>query len=105
MNVALAGQLRHFVNDGKSVEWGLDTAEVMSVVQFRGDMSLLADHIVNRFGLPKPGNTGCMWWDQMQGRQRALHHKDLHKKSGTSWSTEVFSSCQLGSKASHFPVS
>jgi hypothetical protein len=80
MNVAFAGQLRHFINDGKSVEWGLDTAEVLSIVQFRWDMGLLADHIVNRFGLPKPGNTGCMWWDRMQGRQRALHHKDLHKK-------------------------
>ncbi|KAK3938389.1 hypothetical protein QBC46DRAFT_460248 [Diplogelasinospora grovesii] len=76
--VALRGRLEYFVggNQGDR-EYGLTAEEVLSIVQFRWSMGLLADCIINIFGLPRPMNTTCMFWHELGWKHDMNQHKRI----------------------------
>lgn len=60
---ALGGDLKAFY-EGKFIEGKTPAAEELtSIIRYRWELGLLADQIVNMFGLPLPDNTMCILWN------------------------------------------
>jgi hypothetical protein len=63
-SAALGGDLRTFYEENPSIEGKSPTApEITSIIRYRWEVSLVADQIVNMFGLPLPGNSMCILWN------------------------------------------
>jgi hypothetical protein len=57
----------------KAVEGKLDAEEleeVIGLICFRWELGLLADYMVEAFGLPKPGDEICILWDSQPWRSK-----------------------------------
>lgn len=63
-SAALGGDLRTLYEENPSIEGKTPTAaEITSTIRYRWEVGLLADQIVNMFGLPVPGNSMCILWN------------------------------------------
>lgn len=60
---ALGNILQIFYEEGYSDTKEPMASAITSIIRYRWEMGLLADRIVNIFGLPVPGNSMCILWD------------------------------------------